>query len=334
WLIEHHPENEVSCLYSMAILPRKSVLNDEADFERAQTLWREQVRRHADSPQVLSNAADFFSSTGSDLELAIELYKRSRESSKPPATYLTGQKLTSLYSRILIATLMTSDTVTNLSFGILSTKDPFRNPALAEKIRQEVESGSDTSLLMGVASTLRNIAGPAALYPAGRPHPLFREEHPELAPVFEYGDRLWKRAEDLGLIRKILPPGTRILLPTAPRNVSPAPVPKTAEPASKPMRIRVGGNVQQAMLAKRVEPVYPPAAVEAQVTGVVTLSVILTTEGKVQQIQAMDGHPVLVPAAMEAVKQWEYKPTLLNGKPVEVATTIEVRFEPPAQPKP
>lgn len=334
WLIEHHPENEVSCLYSMAILPRKSILNDEADFERTQTLWREQVRRHADSPQVLSNAADFFSSNGGDLELAIELYKRSRESSKPPATYLTGQKLTSLYSRILIASLKTGDAVNNYPSGNLVANDPFRNPVLAERIRREVESGSDTSLLMGVASNLRSIAVPAASYPAGRPHPLFREEHLELAPVFEYGDRLWKHAEDLGLIRRMLPPGTRTLAPTAPRNVSPAPVPKAAEPASKPMRIRVGANVQQAMLAKRVEPVYPPAAVEAQVTGVVTLSVILSTEGKVQQIQAMDGHPVLVPAAMEAVRQWEYKPTLLNDKPVEVATTIEVRFELPAQPKP
>ncbi len=104
----------------------------------------------------------------------------------------------------------------------------------------------------------------------------------------------------------------------------------SATAASKPMRIRVGGNVQAAMLTKRVEPVYPPAAIEARVMGIVKLSVIISPEGKVQQIQVESGHPLFVPAAIEAVKQWEYKPTLLNGKPVEVVTVVEVVFDLPA----
>ena len=79
WLIEHHPEAEVTGLYSMAISPRKTPLNDEADFQRAQALWREQARRHAENRQVLANAADFFASNGSDLELAIDLYRRPEE---------------------------------------------------------------------------------------------------------------------------------------------------------------------------------------------------------------------------------------------------------------
>jgi periplasmic protein TonB len=64
---------------------------------------------------------------------------------------------------------------------------------------------------------------------------------------------------------------------------------------------------------------------------VVKLSVIIGTEGKIQQVQIEGGHPLLVPAAIEAVRQWEYKPTLLNGKPVEVVTVVEVVFDLPAK---
>jgi TonB family protein len=315
WLIEHHPEAEVTRLYSMAISPRKTPFNDEADRERAQSLWREQVRRHAENRQVLGNAADYFASNGSDLELAIDLYKRCRRS----------DGLASLYSRILVATLRTRGGIAD---------DPHKNPVLAERIRQELETTSDKLLFASVAGSLKNIAVPAGSYPAGAPHLLLREEHPELAPVFEYGDQLWKRAEDLGLVMKMPPPGARTLPRIQPVRPPATPAPAATTPPgdteTKPMRIRVGGNVQAAMLTKRVEPVYPPAAIEARLMGVVKLSVIISTEGTMQQIQVMNGHPLFVPAAMEAVKQWEYKPTLLNGKPAEVVTVVEVVFDLPA----
>ena len=303
WLIEHHPEAGITGLWSKALSPRKSSLNDEADYERAKTLWHEQVRRHAEDRQVLSNAADFIASSGSDPELAIYWYKRGRSAG-----------LASLYSQILIATLRTGGGVPG---------DPNNNPILAERIRQELETTSDIYLFVNVARNLKDIAAPTGRYPAGLPYVLLREEHPELAPVFEYGDQLWKRVEDLGLIAKMTPMSNA----RAPNAAAPS-----SDSESKPMRIRVGGNVQTAMLTKRVEPVYPPAAIEARLRGVVKLSVVLAPEGKVQQIQVGSGHPLLVPAAIEAVKQWEYKPTLLNGKPVEVATVVEVVFDlPPSQ---
>jgi len=324
WLIEHHPENEVARMYSVAISPEATVLNDESDYDRALELWCQQVRLHPENWHVLTNAADFLSRSSRGVEVAIGLYTRLLGGPGQVSFAARGQ-LASLYARILTATMKAGGGEAN---------DPFRNPALAEKIRLELEGTSGNFLLVGVATRLRGSSAPSGALPPRTLHSPLLEEHPELAPVLEYGDQLWKRVEALGLVPRMLPPGTRALPPTTLRNVLPASVPKAAGPASMPMRIRVGGNVQQALLAKRVEPVYPPAAVEAQVTGVVTLSVILSTEGKVQQMQVMDGHPVLVPAAMEAVRQWKYKPTLLNGKPVEVATTIEVRFEPPSQPKP
>ncbi len=99
-----------------------------------------------------------------------------------------------------------------------------------------------------------------------------------------------------------------------------------AAAGSTPQRIRVGGNVQQANLISKVNPVYPPLAKQARIQGVVHLTTTIAADGTVQNIEVISGHPLLVPAAMEAVKQWLYKPTLLNGNPVEVITQVDVNF--------
>jgi TonB family protein len=93
-----------------------------------------------------------------------------------------------------------------------------------------------------------------------------------------------------------------------------------------PQRIRVGGNVQQANLISKVNPVYPPLAKQARIQGIVHLTTTIGADGAVQNLEVISGHPLLVPAAMEAVKQWLYKPTLLNGNPVEVITQVDVNF--------
>jgi protein TonB len=104
----------------------------------------------------------------------------------------------------------------------------------------------------------------------------------------------------------------------------PPPPPKKVEAA--PQRIRVGGNVQQAKLVRQPRPVYPPLAKQARIQGVVHLSAIIAKDGTIQKLEVISGHPLLVPAALEAVKQWVYQPTLLNGEPVEVITQIDVNF--------
>jgi protein TonB len=103
----------------------------------------------------------------------------------------------------------------------------------------------------------------------------------------------------------------------------PPPPPAKPEP---PQRIRVGGNVQAANILSRTPPSYPPLAKQARVSGVVRLEGIIARDGTVQRLQVLSGHPLLVPAAVEAVKQWRYRPTLLNGEPVEVVAPIEVNF--------
>jgi protein TonB len=102
----------------------------------------------------------------------------------------------------------------------------------------------------------------------------------------------------------------------------------TAPPPPKPTqtRIKQGGQVSAAMLINRVQPVYPPLARQTRISGTVKLHAIIGKDGSVQQLEVMSGHPLLVQSALDAVRQWRYKPTLLNGEPVEVDTTIDVIF--------
>lgn len=106
----------------------------------------------------------------------------------------------------------------------------------------------------------------------------------------------------------------------------PPPPAKHIEPAPTPEIVRVGGDVQAALLVREIEPDYPPLARQARIGGTVVMSAIIGKDGSVQDLKLVSGNPLLVESAMEAVKQWVYKPTILNGKPVEVGTEIDIRF--------
>jgi len=93
-----------------------------------------------------------------------------------------------------------------------------------------------------------------------------------------------------------------------------------------PQRVRISQGVTRGLLVHRVEPSYPPLARAARVQGDVVLTAVIGVNGDIENLQLVSGHPMLVPAAITAVKQWRYKPYLLNGQPVEVETTITVIF--------
>jgi len=103
---------------------------------------------------------------------------------------------------------------------------------------------------------------------------------------------------------------------------TPVAVPKIATP----QRVRVSLGVSQGLLIRKVPPTYPPLARQARIQGVVILQAQISKEGNIQNLQLISGHPMLAPAAIEAVKQWKYKPYLLNGEPVEVDTQVQVNF--------
>jgi len=96
--------------------------------------------------------------------------------------------------------------------------------------------------------------------------------------------------------------------------------------AATPQRVRISQGVTKGLLIQKLEPSYPPLARAARVQGEVILSAVIDTNGEIKNLQLVSGHPMLVPSAIAAVRQWRYKPYLLNGQPVEVETTITVIF--------
>ena len=103
----------------------------------------------------------------------------------------------------------------------------------------------------------------------------------------------------------------------------------TAPPPPKPHQsgpVRVGGNVQAAMLLNKTMPTYPPLARQTRISGTVRLHAIIGKDGSVRELEVISGHPLLQQAALDAVRQWRYRPTLLNGEAVDVDTTIDVIF--------
>lgn len=107
-----------------------------------------------------------------------------------------------------------------------------------------------------------------------------------------------------------------------------SPEPAAAPPAAVPQRapLKVNGDVQESKLIRRVEPIYPKLAMRARVQGKVILAVKVDEEGIVSDVTVVSGHPMLNEAAVTAVKQWKYSPTLLNGVPVPVLATVTVVF--------
>jgi TonB family protein len=105
----------------------------------------------------------------------------------------------------------------------------------------------------------------------------------------------------------------------------PPPSPPDRAQTDDPRRIIIGGAVMQGKLIRAVQPVYPNEP-GVRVKGDVQLSIVIDKQGRVTEIKVTSGHPLLVQAAIDAVKQWEYQPTLLNGQPVEVETLVEMHL--------
>ena len=107
----------------------------------------------------------------------------------------------------------------------------------------------------------------------------------------------------------------------------PPPKPAQATAPGPPPRVRVGGVVQAAKIVRQVTPVYPASARQARISGTVRIEAVIGRDGIIQSLQVTSGHPWLAQAALDAVRQWVYRPTLLNGEPVEVLTQIDVNFK-------
>jgi protein TonB len=103
--------------------------------------------------------------------------------------------------------------------------------------------------------------------------------------------------------------------------------PHIAQPAQQEKRlVKLSEGVLEAQLISRIEPRYPPIALQTKTEGTVRLHATISRDGSITALDVLSGHPFLVKAALDAVRQWRYRPTLLNGEPVEVETSITVIF--------
>jgi protein TonB len=103
------------------------------------------------------------------------------------------------------------------------------------------------------------------------------------------------------------------------------PIPPPQQPAAKRI-VRVGSSLKAPRQTYSVQPEYPTLARQAHIWGVVVVNAVIDEHGNVVQARAVSGHPLLIPAALKAVLQWKYEPTLLNGTPVAVEMEVTVHF--------
>ncbi|MGA2039922.1 MAG: energy transducer TonB [Bryobacteraceae bacterium] len=158
--------------------------------------------------------------------------------------------------------------------------------------------------------------------PANAPlHPAILDDPPTDVSSIPSGGLLAGSGEGPGyLLRSILS-----VVPAVHVRPQEKPAPVVQPTPSQPIRL-TGGDVRLARPIYRVEPIYPHSAIIARISGPVELEGIIGTDGRIRNLHALSGNPVLVPAALDAVRQWVYAPTLLNGKPVEVIAPITVIF--------
>ncbi len=260
------------------------------DEEHVKTLWSDQAALHPNDARVLANAAEFLGRGNQFVEK--DLLERARQADPLNPEWL--KRLADLFSRAI-----------SHSFPDQTRIVPHVETSFAEAAKAEIESSSDALLVGTVGEFLSSgwIGGNT------------------LAPgQLDFAELLLHRAQDLDPSNQEWPAALERL--HASREET------TVQPqaAKGEVRIRVGGELQQSNLIQRPVPPYPPAAKQARIQGLVRFNITIGKDGHVGNVTLISGHPLLVPAAQEAVKQWVYRPTLLNGDPVEVSTVVDVQF--------
>ena len=174
---------------------------------------------------------------------------------------------------------------------------------------------------------------PTQHLPSENYHLLGSREHPFTFTIHPAPLRPVPRAEEkddpplsgAGPLGDSLPPGGNLIADFRPSD-TPVQPPKEIKKVEEKRAVRVSEPIQQAQLIARLEPRYPPLAMQTRKEGTVGLHAIISRDGRITALEVVSGHPLLVQAALEAVLQWRYRPTYLGGEPVEVETSITVIF--------
>ena len=296
WSIDNHPEAALHETYPSRIAADRSMVQDAAAWQRLQDLWRRKAIENPANVEVLLHAADFLKDRDESRRL-LEAARTVAPADRRPLNALAGRWIVDIFSYI---------------------NSPERNQRSLQALEALLES-RDADLI-GTVGAAHNIGG---LLVADKIPEQQRQRYVDFVRAkFAASERLFERAIQLDPQN---PKWPEVLakLRSAVQPVAESPQPE------KPKRITMGGGVAERNLLEAPAPVYPPLARQARIQGDVRFTLVITAEGNVSELQLISGHPLLVVAASDAVKNYRYRPTLLNGQPVEVATQVTVPFNLP-----
>jgi TonB family protein len=318
YLIENFPSDPVSASTLTYVPSEFGPFADAGDHATVRNAWTRAVDRFPGNANVLLNAARFlYRENPEEAELVL-----SRAVDREPTNRSIAANLGFLYAMDIL--------------GMMSPAGPpvgrteSERQRLREHARNELDRSRNVFVLAGAGTALPN------LFPRTEQA---RTPNGDRA-VFEMASGLMSRARELSpqeielrgpmpLIREFeefqetetanMPHET--VRPMLENTVGVQPGEAISPPAA-----RIGRNVQAAKLAEKPEAVYPPEAVAARIQGIVRFNVVIGQDGRLENATLQSGHPLLVPAALEAVRRYRYQPTLLNGTPVKVISQVDVPF--------
>ena len=295
----HRVINMRRSVFLLALISAVLFAQDTESLRREASAHANEVKPHID----LGNA--YLNGTPPDFKLADEEFRRvlELEPNNKEACYSLGMIVWSRWYPVWLAAR------TKLHMN-LSDPGP-----LPEPVRQEMKAEYYSMLEEGISNLNRAMQIDPDYYQAMQTLNLLIAGRADLRDTKE------EYASDVAAAKRRQREMEARRAPTPPAIPPPPP-----SPDGRPTRVRVGGNVQAANFVKKVEPVYPEDARKARVSGLVRFTVIVNRDGTIRNIQLVSGHPLLVDAAKDAVAQWVYRPTSLDGHPVEVITTVDVNF--------
>jgi protein TonB len=221
----------------------------------------------------------------------------------------------------VLAPLMRIEALPPIKLGCDCRLPPRGVKIVSTEPMRSAAARTGSAMILSARTQPRPFTAPSSI-PQGVPT-IIDETAPDLAggPSLPTG-----HGGEMGVPGGFGPPGGFAALP----RVEPPKLETTPAPAAVPTPprapVRVGGDVRSPRLIQEVKPPYPRMALAARVQGTVRIEAILSRDGSVQSMRVVSGHPLLVPAALDAVRQWRYEPTLLNNVPVDVSLAIEVNF--------
>jgi TonB family protein len=303
WAVNHHPESPIAAMViyrhsdPASNLPQESLAAHSAavhDYEVIKAAWDNAVDKYPNLPDVLFHAGLFIGNN--DPRRALDLFT---SANALPQTDSRGQNgylgaISLIYASAILTSRTNGDPIGRINNVAM-------DKSLANTLRAELDASNDPALLAEVGTTLVHVwlddQGSSLI-----------ERSIELDPA----NPKWKEALESAKVEPIRRQNLHDLANSQAGH-----------------RVRIGAGVAAANLITKVEPKYPPLALQTSISGIVELAVDIDADGQVKSTQVVRGHPLLVSAAADAVRQWIYRPTMLNGNPVPVTTTVNVPFNVP-----